>query len=356
LTATGFPGEEVKFMTKHKMDIFLKDYCCPINIRVSRALAGFNPLDANDKYYVPRTNIEMPGGMSVEQVTSLLFPNIHRWRDQLQSPTGDKVRAQSATHFLYKILPFLAEVCIQDGIYWVKDFPQNTSTMLLFQRLENKTGPEHYSVFAQRGRATVEKWQMDEEKKSAALEDKVDRLTNEISSLHKYCEQQFTVLQSSGHQPVALGQTSQYSMQQHYNVQQPEEQRVPIQQDVPILNLTALRDFNTPLKPTILPLNAYRSLKNLVSLSMAHHHHTIQINMAANRWNDPKRDRMNWSKIKLLYKRIDDCRGTQPDNSPKTRLEMAEILDTEERKDMSLESYWKWIRSFREYEPRKRKR
>ena len=89
---------------------------------------------------------------------------------------------------------------------------------------------------------------------------------------------------------------------------------------------------------------------------MAHHHHTIQINMAANRWNDPKRDRMNWSKIKLLYKRIDDCRGTQPDNSPKTRLEMAEILDTEERKDMSLESYWKWIRSFREYEPRKRKR
>jgi hypothetical protein len=117
-----------------------------------------------------------------------------------------------------------------------------------------------------------------------------------------------------------------------------------------------LREFDCPLKPTILTLNTYGSLTKLVSLSTAHFHHTIQENMPADRWNDPTRDRMNWSKLKLLYRRIDDCRGRRPDDSPKTRIEMAEILDREEKRDMSLETYWKWLRSRREYEPRKKRR
>jgi hypothetical protein len=316
----GFTGEEVKFMTKHKMDIFLKDYCCPINIRVCRALAGFNPLDESEKYCVPRTKIEMPGGMTVEQVTSLLFPSIHRWREELQSSMGDKVRSQSAGHFLYKILPFFAEVCVQDGIYWVKEFPQNTATMLLLQRLENKTGNLHYSVFAQRGRAEVQKVQMEEELKAATLEDKLDRLTKNVSALQNYWEQQFTSWRNREQlqpgppfvapspAPVVVAEeslTQQYSY--CYQHQQQHQQQRQLLKDTSTPNLRVLREFDCPLKPTILTLNTYGSLTKLVSLSTAHFHHTIQENMPADRWNDPTRDRMNWSKLKLLYRRIDDC-------------------------------------------------
>jgi len=78
--------------------------------------------------------------------------------------------------------------------------------------------------------------------------------------------------------------------------------------------------------------------------------------MPANRWNtNAQRDRMNWSKLKLLNKTIDDCRGRQPENMSMSRIDMAEWLDKNERGNMSLKKYWKWMRMLREYQPKKRK-
>jgi hypothetical protein len=116
-----------------------------------------------------------------------------------------------------------------------------------------------------------------------------------------------------------------------------------------------LRDFNHPVKHTILTLNSYASWSHLISLRESHYHHKIDDNMPASRWNDPERDRMNWSKLKLLYRRIDDWRGRQPDDVPLTRSEMAEWLDNNERRGMSVEKYWKWLRVQRKYQPKKRK-
>ena len=374
LTAIGFTGEQVKFMTKHNMDIFLKDYCCQINIPVCKALAGFNPLNKSDEYCVPRTRLNMPGGMNIEQITSLLFPNIHTWRSELASPLGDKAQATSASHFLYKILPFLSEVCIQDGIYWIKDFPQNTAVMLLLQRLENKTGLEHYTVFAQKARLDVQKWQEEEQKMANTVDKKLVLMYDEITSLRSYCEAQFTFMQTAIAENARGGEgqygadglswVSRATCNQNEgsankaiggevaegNTEQEQQQQQQQQQ-----HHSVLRDFNHPLKPTILTLNTYGSLTRLISLRESHYHHKIDDNMPASRWNDPQRDRMNWSKLKLLYRRIDDCRGRQPDDTPMTRSEMAEWLDNNERGGMSLEKYWKWLRVQREYLPKKRK-
>jgi hypothetical protein len=320
LTAIGFTGEQVKFMTKHNMDIFLKDYCCQINIPVCKALAGFNPLETSDNYCVPRTRLKMPGGMNVEQITSLLFPNIHRWRSELASPVGDKVQATSANHFLYKILPFLSEVCIQDGIYWIKDFPQNTAVMLLLQRLEHKIGLEHYTVYAQKARKDVKQWQDEEARKAHSVEKMVAVTYDEITSLRSYCEAQFTLLhaavvENNGMQgrdsTVGVGGWSRQRRNDHNNrlchgttldggtatlgqVEGEAEQHQQFQ--------SVLRDFNHPLKPTILTLNTYGSLSRLMSLRESHYHHKIDDNMPANRWNDAQRDRMNWSKLKLCIR------------------------------------------------------
>lgn len=317
----------------------------------------------------------MPGGMNVEQITSLLFPNIHRWRSELASIAGDKVQAKSANHFLYKVLPFLSEVCIQDGIYWIKEFPQNTAVMLLLQRLEHKIGLEHYTVYAQKARKDVKRWQDEEAMKAHTVEKKVAAMYDEITSLQSYCEAQFNLLhaaiaenngtrdrdiavgaggwprQRGNDQNDGLSHGTTTADNGRATLGQVEGEPEQLSQFHSVL-----RDFNHPLKPTILTLNTYGSLSRLMSLRESHYHHKIDDNMPANRWNDAQRDRMNWSKLKLLYKRIDDCRGRQPDNMPMTRMEMAEWLDKNERGNMSLEKYWKWLRMQREYQPKKRKR
>jgi hypothetical protein len=44
--------------------------------------------------------------------------------------------------------------------------------MLLLQRLENKTGLEHYMIFAQKARRDVQQWQEEEQKMAHTVEKK----------------------------------------------------------------------------------------------------------------------------------------------------------------------------------------
>jgi hypothetical protein len=59
----------------------------------------------------------------------LLLPNYDEWLRQQQSPHGDKTSC--CTKFLHDILPFMAEILIQGGIYLVKDMPSHPMSQLL---------------------------------------------------------------------------------------------------------------------------------------------------------------------------------------------------------------------------------
>ena len=64
-----------------------------------------------------------------------LIPNYDNYVKQYNSGNGDK--SECATNFLFHILPYLVHVVIQNGIYFVKDFPEHHFSKLLLVSLNN---------------------------------------------------------------------------------------------------------------------------------------------------------------------------------------------------------------------------
>ena len=58
-----------------------------------------------------------------ENLVKMIFPAIKDWREQQLAHDGEKYEA--ATNFLYETLPNFAKVVVQDGIYWVNEFPEH---------------------------------------------------------------------------------------------------------------------------------------------------------------------------------------------------------------------------------------
>jgi hypothetical protein len=99
----------------------------PVTLKV---MADFK---ADEDYFVPRTQLEPPFGMSREQLTQVIFPQINDWREQRESPAGD--HGPAAHNFLYCVLPYLAMIIVQDGIYWIHDYPDHEASRLLLHTM-----------------------------------------------------------------------------------------------------------------------------------------------------------------------------------------------------------------------------
>lgn len=115
-----------------------KHYTCEICIPTARTLAGYG---RDETYFLPRSQIGYPSTnadretpLTNEQITQILFPQREGWKQELESADGDKW--ESAKHFLDKVLPFFADVMIQDGIYWVQNHPNNDAKVLMVDVLE----------------------------------------------------------------------------------------------------------------------------------------------------------------------------------------------------------------------------
>ena len=68
-----------------------------------------------------------------EMQTLLFFLAIDMWWACHASDKGDKSRASH--NFLYHTLPFMANVVLQDGIYWVEEFPNHEVSLQLICKL-----------------------------------------------------------------------------------------------------------------------------------------------------------------------------------------------------------------------------
>ena len=75
----------------------------------------------------------------------LIFPLYQVWKQQQSDPKhGDQNIC--AQNLLFETLPSLAEVVIQDGMYWVHDFPNHEATCQLLNIL-----PPDYAEYAHLG-------------------------------------------------------------------------------------------------------------------------------------------------------------------------------------------------------------
>jgi len=81
-------------------------------------MAGFLKSQA---YFLPRGLLKLPHPISWYE--KKLLPFLPEWRRQARSRGGDK--SVCADKFLNEIIPFFIEVVIQDGIYFVRDFPEH---------------------------------------------------------------------------------------------------------------------------------------------------------------------------------------------------------------------------------------
>ena len=57
------------------------------------------------------------------------LPHYEEWLAQYYFPQGD--HSDTAKDFLLAMLPFLALGALQDGIYWICDHPNNSTSIML---------------------------------------------------------------------------------------------------------------------------------------------------------------------------------------------------------------------------------
>jgi hypothetical protein len=136
-TAQGLTDEQVKTISKHQTsDIFSKSYRSEVSIPVMVCLAGFVPNVNVESYFVPRAAIQLPHSVCLKDMSKYLFPDLQKWEEEYQSEMGDKCKG--AMHFLQKMIPFLTECILQDGVFWIHKFPRNSAVQLLLGRLQGK--------------------------------------------------------------------------------------------------------------------------------------------------------------------------------------------------------------------------
>jgi hypothetical protein len=63
-----------------------------------------------------------------------LLLNLRSWRQQANSHGGDK--SVCCNKFLNHILPYFIQVLVQDGVYFIRDFPNHPMSALLKVRSE----------------------------------------------------------------------------------------------------------------------------------------------------------------------------------------------------------------------------
>jgi hypothetical protein len=93
------------------------------------ATSGFDVF-RREEYYIARSYVQVP-----PQWIQMIFPYLNLWRFQVNEQLGfDKGAA--AKNFVNLLLPFLAEIVIQDGIYFQKSYPNHTFSEILMHKLQ----------------------------------------------------------------------------------------------------------------------------------------------------------------------------------------------------------------------------
>lgn len=121
----GLQPHQVSTLTKHQTDKLSQAYWCEMHRGTMSVMAGFGKGEA---YFVPREKIELP--FPVRECTDMLLGGDYsKWEAEQQAEDGDK--SECGEMFFSRLIPFLIEVLVQDGIYFVHDFPNHQMAQIL---------------------------------------------------------------------------------------------------------------------------------------------------------------------------------------------------------------------------------
>ena len=113
---------------------------------------------------------------------------------------------------------------------------------------------------------------------------------------------------------------------------------------IPMLAL--LRQDTAPLLPLVYPPNNYKTIGQLVQRGKhLERHHLAFATTPPPRWSQ-KKDANNWSGLKKIYKRVHDKRvELELVQKFHNTVSTAEWLDENERKNMTMSTYVKYLRT-----------
>jgi hypothetical protein len=110
-----------------------------------------------DKVYdVPRARLALPDGFTIDSLVFCFCPEYEQWlTEQVDPVMGDNLADKNggesgARNFLLGVVPFFCRVLFQDGIYWIRDYPDHEISRFLLSRL-----PAWYSEWAEVQRGTL---------------------------------------------------------------------------------------------------------------------------------------------------------------------------------------------------------
>ena len=180
----GCTEDEIGTLSKH-VTRKIAHYETELHPVILLVLSGFTK---KESYFVPRTHLQLPYGLTEEHLVHWFFPRIDEWREQQADPThGDRPGDHNCAAYtiLWTLLPWLSLVIFQDGIYWLRDFPNHEATRLLLYVL-----PDWYSGWARWARDEVENIanSRDDAKVAnlnAAAQSSYDSLSRKVQKIHE---------------------------------------------------------------------------------------------------------------------------------------------------------------------------
>ena len=104
-------------------------------------MGGFKKKEA---YYIPRVILKIP--YSRAYLCSQLLPDWTKWKEQIKPPLGDS----RGDLLVNELLPFLLQVAVQNGVYWLIDFRNHPCTNILKQSLRDPMPYERWALIARR--------------------------------------------------------------------------------------------------------------------------------------------------------------------------------------------------------------
>jgi hypothetical protein len=114
---------QINTMTKHMLEKLPAAHQSETDRDCMRVMTGYPKGD----YFNEISLMQLPH--EVEHYVRLLLPNYSDWLRQRESPNGDKT--DCCTTFLLRVLPYLVQVVVQCGVFFIEEFPRHSMTMHL---------------------------------------------------------------------------------------------------------------------------------------------------------------------------------------------------------------------------------
>lgn len=126
-------------MTKHKTDKLSKSYMCELDPIILKICAGF---EENEEYWISRSWLgeydEFPLPYDLDYYISRLVPGYAHWCAQLDNPpAGYTPDDRPGVRKFLRLVRYFVLVAVQDGIYWIHEFPNHEVSNLLRTNIPN---------------------------------------------------------------------------------------------------------------------------------------------------------------------------------------------------------------------------